>query len=509
MLRLQTLRTEQGQALVAGVAISFVVMVLVITLLAVSVHTNDATVHDRSRSQGIQSAEAAVSVVIDKLARSVCVPDVGISSPSSLSAQGQTVGQYQAIVRLPAEAGVLTPATWDPNNTTGAGCTTAPPATNDRVITAWGYGPSATSSRKVLRKIEVNVRIAPLAGFRFVCYAGGAAPQGVLSVSNNMVVNGNCYARTVSSSYNNLIDNGTLMSPGSITTKNNTTYQGNIWGGGAVTMGNNTTVTGYVTSATSSIYLNQNARVMGNATAGTTITLDNNAAIDGTRCPAVTGAPGCPTNPPPTLAMPTLKCTSADVVCWGTVFPGLNSAMDATTLSAWLDANKSSLAGSYYVSGTGQIDFTKGGTITGPLTIVTTGKIKLSRDLVTPNATTPPVACTPSGGTRTCLVTIISMSPANDAIEIEAPRFTANAPTISVLLYTTGTILAEGGANPTTFTGAFYAENLDIQSNGTTVNQSQDLIDYPPPFVNWTASSAAQFAVEPIAWRERPPASPA
>lgn len=501
-------RDERGQVLVAGVAISFVVLVLIVALLGVAVHTDNATVNDRSRAQGVQSAEAAVAVVIDALTRQVCVPDIGMTTPVSMSVGGKVVGQYRVMVRLPQEAGSTSPALWNPNQTASPGCTSTPPASGDRVITAWGYGPNASSFRKVLRKLEVNVRVAPLTGFRFVCFAGGPSPAGVLTVKNNMTVTGNCYARTVSATYNNLVDNGTLMSPGTITTKNNTTYQGNLWAGGAVTLGNNSTVTGYVTSSASSVHLNQNATVLGNVTAGTTLTLDTNAVVHGVRCPATTGAPGCPTNAPPTLAMPALRCAATDVGCWTSLYPGMVSKTSAE-MTTFLALNRSSLSGSYYITDTGTVDFTGGGTITGPLTIVTRGKVQLSRDLTTPLPSIAPPACTPAGGPRSCIVSIVSTSGASDAIRIYAPRFTANTSTLSVLLYATGTIQVDGGANPTSFLGAVYGGDLSIDSNGMTLTQSQDLIDFAPPFVDWTVGSAPGFTVEPIAWREAVPAPPA
>jgi cytoskeletal protein CcmA (bactofilin family) len=492
---------EDGQAIVAGVAISFVMLVLITTLLAVAVHTNDVTVSDRSRAQGVQSAEAGVSIVLDGLTRAICVPDVGMSSPVSLTVQGNVVGQYQAMVRAPSDAG------WNPNAVSSAGCTTSPPASNDRVITAWGYGPKAASDRKVLRKLEVQVKVAPLTGFRFACFAGGSSPGGVLSVMNNMIVNGDCYARTLSATNNNLVENGTLMSPGSVTVRDNVTFHGNVWSGGALVVGNNSVITGYVTSSTSSVHLNQNAHVLGNATAATTITLDNNAVIDGSRCPSTSTAPGCPTNPPPTLTMPAMRCPAIDFPCWAGLYPGMVSKT-AAQMSAYLSSNKTNLTGSFFVNDPATIDFTGGGTVTGPLTVVTSGKIDLSRDLVTPSPVTAPSACTPVPGPRTCYVTLVSTNGGSDAIHVGPPRFTANTATLSVLLYTTGSVLVEGGANPTSFLGSVYGGTLDVQSNGMTVSQSQDLIDYPPPFVDWTLSAAAQFTVEPVAWRELTPAPP-
>jgi hypothetical protein len=321
-----------------------------------------------------------------------------------------------------------------------------------------------------------------------------------------MIANGDCYARTASATANNLTENGTLMSPGTVTTHNNITYHGNIWAGGAVTVGNNTTITGYVTSATSSVHLNQNAQVLGNAMAGTSITLDNGASVAGVQCPASPSAPGCPTNTPPTLQMPSLKCAASNVGCWTSLYPSLVSTTTAG-LNALLVTNKNALTGTYYVSDGGTIDFTGGGTVTGPLTIITNGKVSLSRDLVTPSATTAPAACT-GGGTTTCEVVILSTNTASDAIHIYAPRFTATPATLSVLLYTLGTIQDDSGANPVTFSGSVYGGSLTIDSNGTTVTQSPDLVAYPPPFVDWTLSSSVQYTVEPVAWRELAPAQP-
>lgn len=499
-------RDESGQAVVAAIGVSFVVAALITTMLALGVHTNDATVRDRSRAQGIQAAEAAVSLMMNGLTRGVCVADVGMASPTPMTVQGKVVGQYQAMVRLPSEAGSLNPVLWDPNQPSSAGCTTSPPSTQERVVTAWGYGPNATSDRKVTRKIEVVVRVAPMTGFRFTCFAGGTSPLGVLEVTNNMTAVGDCYARTISATKNNLVTTGNLISPGPITIKNNAVFQSSVWAGGALVVGENTTIMGNAISAQSSVALNENVDVLGNVTAATTITLDNNATIAGTRCPASAGAPGCPTSLPPTLSLPSLKCATSDFACWAAIYPGMVS-YSSSQLSAWLTNNKNDIQGNFFLNDSGTVDFKGGGTITGPLTIVTNGKVQLSRDLVTPDPALAPASCRPAGGPTTCTVAIVSTAGASDAIHLYAPRFTASS-TISMLLYTSGTIEIDSGCNPTTFNGVLYGGSLDIESNGITPTQSQDLINFPPPFVDWTLASSLLYTAMPLSWREVTPQAP-
>jgi hypothetical protein len=56
-------------------------------------------------------------------------------------------------------------------------------------------------------------------------------------------------------------------------------------------------------------------------------------------------------------------------------------------------------------------------------------------------------------------------------------------------------------------TGAIYADSITLK-NSATVSQSQSLADNPPAGFDFTLSSAAQFIVKPVLWREVAPGNP-
>ncbi|HVL80753.1 MAG TPA: hypothetical protein VM840_04075 [Actinomycetota bacterium] len=512
-------RADEGQAIVAGVAISFVLAVVIGSLLALAVRSDNATTRDRSRTQGIQSAEAGVSHVLDQLrGSSPCVQDIGFgaSGPQTVLS-GKKVGQYQAVVRLPANAGqrTLPSGAWNPNS---ASCTTLPAGQQNVVVTAWGYGPSQDSNNKELRRLDVTVRLTPLTGFRYTCFSGGSTPSQTLSTTNNFIVQGDCYTAQapIFGGNPNTDFTGTFTTPESFTSPNvpSWTLSGSVVAGKAVHLRDGHVVSGSLTSATSSVTLGSNAKVLKDVMAGTAINMGSGATISGSRCPATATSPGCPSAPPTVLSLPTLYCAATNFSCWQQRFPGMQ-VMTAAALSTHLKTtHRNNLQGSFYVSdgATNALDLQWGGgssaTVTGPLTVISPGKINLSGTLQTPSAGVPN-ACT-SGGASTCHVSFVSLvsNTSSVGIEVFTPRFTASD-TISMLLYTTGTLAAtSGGTNPFSYRGVMYATHLDLRSNGMSFQRSQDLIDFPPPIVDWYNSASAGYVAQPLSWRESPPTPP-
>jgi hypothetical protein len=128
-------------------------------------------------------------------------------------------------------------------------------------------------------------------------------------------------------------------------------------------------------------------------------------------------------------------------------------------------------------------------TVTGPLTIISEGKVDLGKSMSV------------SGGPFQ--VVIVALSNSSDGIDFAKNNFIA-ASGLHVLLYTLGGV---DGRNNATFTGSIYANSID-QKNSFIINQSDLLITNPPVGFTWDFASSSQFAVVPTLWREVVPGPP-
>lgn len=446
-------RGEEGSALIATILIVTVVLTLGAVALQTATHTEDATTLDRLRVQSMQAAEAAVSDAINRLqSNGAC--DAAVSSPANLTDGSRTIAKYQ--VRVDPEVGTL--------------CDTY-----ERVVHAWGYAPVSTS--RSMRKLEVGVKLVPQDGFHYVIFAAGS--QGTVEVKNNGLVDGDVYAENLDQTKNN-IDAGTVITTGDIDTKNNAVYLGNLWAGGNVTVRQNGQVGGSITAAGSSsagnvtlengVIVNKDVKAKGTVSLGGTTVVHGSVSQNNGYLP-----------PPPDLQLPAFTWDPSNYTPAPLTFP------TAAAASTHLLVNRNALQGTIYVSdASGTVDFTNGGTVTGPLTIVTEGKVSFGGTL--------------SGGDYQ--VVVVSRNSGIDAIS--ADKAVTAGVSLDLLLYTTGTISIK---NMTGFTGSIYANKIELK-NGFSVSRSDSLANTPPAGFDFTQSSAFRYTVVPIIWREVTPTAP-
>jgi hypothetical protein len=272
------------------------------------------------------------------------------------------------------------------------------------------------------------------------------------------------------------------VTPGSIVSKNNASYSATLWAGGDVTMGSNSNIGGSVIASGNAVGTNGtillgNGSVVGaDAIAKSTVTLGNGAVVHGTVSQNNANAPA-----PPILHKPIFTWNPANY----TPAPTDSTAALITTSLA---GSASTLHGTYHSSDAGGTVTIPSGTVTGPLTIVSSGKVILPNSLSV------------SGGPFQ--VVIIAQSSATDAIS-QVSAFNA-AGNLDVLLFTVGGINQNNAMN---FKGALYADQIDAK-NTFTITKSVSLATTGPAGFAFDASSASVYIPYQGPWREIVPGTP-
>lgn len=457
------LRAEGGSTLIAVVLILFVTMVIGTTTLQVARHANDATTVDRERVQAVQAAEAGVNQAFDRLQLNgdcAALTPPADEPPAKLWDGSESVATYR--FRIDPEEGK-----------------TCPPGPQDRkrVIEAWGY--SSTGDGRAMRHLEVQVQLLPQKGFQFTLFASG--PKGIVTVKNTGTIDGDIYAESLDQTQNNLHADK-VVTPGSIDTKDNAVYSGILWAGGNVTLRENASLGGSILAAGSSdvgnVLLENGTHVSHDVRAAGAVSLPTDYTIEGTLSE---NNPNIP--PPPVLDKPTF---SWDATLYS---PAPNVYSTATELQAALEANKDNLQGTYYTNDPNTyVTLPKHATVTGPLTIVTTGKVDLGRTM------------SADGGPWQ--VVVVAQQTGTAAIDVSQPATFDSG--LDVLLYTKGEVNLK---NQITMRGAVYADAIEVK-NKVTIEWSESLANNPPPGFDFSLSSAAAFTVVPTLWREIVPGEP-
>ncbi len=407
------------------------------------------------RAQSLQAADAGANAAISRLEMNPAC-DSAVSSPLSLTDGARTLSKYQ--VRVDPAAGTVCEATLE------------------RVIRSWGFAPA--ESERSLRHVTVGVQLLPQDGFRFALFASG--PTGVVQVKNTGSIDGDIYAENLDQSQNNL-DAHDVITPGSIDTKNNSVYTGILWAGGNIKVGQDGSVAGSILSSGSSapgnvnlengVVVGKDVRAKGNVTTDTTTVVNGSIAANNPSVPD-----------PPNIELPGFTWDPANYS------PAPQTFLTGADATTYLKSASSDLQGTFYVpDSAGTVEIGRS-TITGPLTIVTTGKVSLGQTL---NA---------SGGPWQ--VVIVSLSTASDAIRVAKPM--TASPNLDMLLYTPGGVDIK---NSTTMSGAIYADQIHLK-NKLSLKHAPSLATNPPVGFAFGQSSAARFTVVPVLWREVVPGPP-
>jgi hypothetical protein len=261
-------------------------------------------------------------------------------------------------------------------------------------------------------------------------------------------------------------------------------YTGSLWAGGDIFVGENgrvgksVTATGTAPSTQGNVNLDNNVQVGNDVLAKGTVTTGNGVVVGGSISQNNGNLP-----PPPTLEKPTFTYDPANYL------PAVPTTGTAAEITAALNGARNNLQGVFRSTDpTGTVAFPNNATVTGPLTVISSGKVDLGRTLNV------------SGGPFQ--VVVIAESTAADAIDF-ASTF-SSAPALHVLLFTQGGV---DGRNLTNFTGSIYGNTIDMK-NSFNIQSSDWLRTNPPVGFAWDLHAASQFTAVPTLWREIVPGEP-
>ena len=455
-MRLQRLiRDEQGSTLAAILMVLMAVMAIGVSSVQVAQHSNDVTTVDRERLQAVQTAEAGVNDAIRRIeGGAVC--DVVASDYVDLKDGDQLLGRFRTRI--------------DPEE--GTTCN----QTSRRVIHSWGY--PATGGTRALRHVEVQVELIPHDGFAFSMFAQGT--DGSIYVKNTGTIEGDGYAEFIDQSKNNL-NGDDIITTGTLTTLNDAVYTGSLWAGGDIIVGENgrvaesVTATGTAPSTLGNVTLNNNVEIGADVLARGTVSQGSGVVVGG-----AISQNNLTLRPPPQLTKPTYTWDATNYTS-----PTIGTA---AAISTAINTNRNNLSGTFYATDNGTVAFPTNVRVTGPLTVISSGKVDLGRTM---NVTGGPFQ-----------VVVVAQSTAADAIDFASTFTAANG--LHVLLYTLGGV---DGRNAMNFTGSIYGDAIDVK-NTFYIKQSEWLRTNPPAGFEWDLTSATEFTAIPKLWREVIPGEP-
>jgi hypothetical protein len=298
-------REEQGMALIIALLITFVIVLLSITVIDLAIHNVQQSAYDRKRVESVHSSEAGVDFVWNKIEQ---------TSPELLSWNGGTkLGTYSGSLDTgPGTASFS--ATVQYFDSTQTPMTTQPSQANPpayALITSQG-----TTNGGVVRKVQSYVKLSPIRAGVQSAVLINSAPGSTTTFSNSFTINGDqgndgdVHIENGDLAITNLpnIYGSVYVSNGALLMRNNITVHGNAWAWGNMNIDNPAAVLGYARSSQSS--LTSNGTIGGDATAGTSISAT--LGVSGSEYP---NSPT--TSHPPALSFP--------LVCWdatGSCSPG-------------------------------------------------------------------------------------------------------------------------------------------------------------------------------------------
>lgn len=312
-------RDERGFAMVMGLLVTFVVLLLSVSVIAMAIHDVESSHYDRRRLFAVVAAETGVNQMYMQLES---------TSPSAMKCyltgsvtSGPSQGSYEAQLQIySSNAANATPisAAATAQSPSCSLPATLPTALYGR-ITSMGQAPAQT----MLRRMESYVRITP----RYGGFGAAVLATASTTVSNKFTVEGadgddgdiyiSCPTGTAVTACtltlsNNQSINGNVYAMGNVTVGGSVVIDGDLHALGSITMSNSSRVMGDAISSTSSISVSSPAVVEGNATAFTTVTPNTSysARIKGL---VVTGVRS---PDPPTQQLPTISLSATEQAAW-------------------------------------------------------------------------------------------------------------------------------------------------------------------------------------------------
>lgn len=288
-------RDDAGVAMVTGLLAVTVSAFLAATAVSLSLHNNDASGRDRSRTQAIHAAEAGIDTAIatisgSSLATLPCTT-TGTTSSSPAASWTVEVGYYAS------------------NDTTGTALTCAPGvgvAVTPGSVMLRSTGQVNYGTAAVTRVLQAQLELAPVLGsFTQAIYSKGSP-----DIANNITVNGHqgddadFYTDGSWVCPNSTELKGSVLAQGSISMSNSCSVAVDAWANGSITMSNTAKVQHDAISSASSANLTNSAQIGRNMRVGTTCT---GCTTGSSGRVAGTVTTYSPQGPPPELEYPTIQ----------------------------------------------------------------------------------------------------------------------------------------------------------------------------------------------------------
>jgi Tfp pilus assembly protein PilX len=442
--RLFRRRDERGIALITAIMLSMVATMFVITTMYVAFHDQTSSAHNRSWGQALHVAESGVHQAIAYLQNS------SGAVPSGTQTGTTTEGSYQ--YRIVAQS------------------------RNRYQIDAVGTVGNA-GALQASRRLRVSM--APPVSFRYALFS-----LSDVTLKNNFTVCGDIYAGTnfevdnnnsVLASTDSSCSTSSNVGTGSVTAAtgyismgNGTSIDGDAWSGGYTSGGvgisggsiggdakASSSTPGCTDDASHSKYKISGGSVAGDATAWGAIT----STVSGTK-----SANTC-TLASESQAMPPFTFNSGNYSSVHTY--NFNVASEYTAFNTYLNANKNSLSGTFYLTGgSSSTPVTLNGvTVSGDLTVVATGSPIEGGNGIDASGTSDKIVVlaswyTPSGGAASCAGN--GGNPGDCAIGFKN-NFSPDDVNTAVLLYAPNGGIAM--KNNAAFSGAVYGLNVQFKNN--------------------------------------------
>ncbi len=286
---------EEGMAMVIALMVSFVLLLLSITVVAQSIHAVNGSSYDRRRLTSLDAAEAGGNYYYAYLQS---IPAASVSC----SALTQTIASSPVAASFTATPTFYDASTPTPNVMT---C----PFTDATYPASVLVNTTGTVSGQTPRTMQTYIRLTPVySGFGEAVLAGSGTSLGNnFDIYGNSGNDGDFYVLTGDLTITNSphIRGNVYVPNGSATMSNNSNIIGNLWANTNVTINNPATVSGNAISSTGSI--SGSGSIGGTATAATTIT---GVSVTGTKFPNTVS----PT--PPTQVFPQITYTASDNANW-------------------------------------------------------------------------------------------------------------------------------------------------------------------------------------------------
>ncbi|MHB8511322.1 MAG: hypothetical protein ACYDCC_04000 [Actinomycetota bacterium] len=295
---------EHGIAMVSVMIVSMIAMMLSVVIVNQSIHSLNGTAVDRSRTQGIESAEAALGIAYQQIGAATSYSSLpcgsgaitgSLTSAPTAESYSVTINYYDtypptdaALTCSAVQAGAVTPIGAD--------------------VTATGQNNQTGISQKRAMDALVKLTANPNPAFSKAIFSNSS-----MSGVNNATIYGysgndaDVYTNGSITCSNSFMDHGSVYAQGSFTGNNSCVVAVDVYTKTGVTLSNSASIGNNVTVSQGNVTLSNNAVINNQAFASGSVTVNSPATIVHGYVANATGLAD-----PPQLSFPVLNYNQTD-----------------------------------------------------------------------------------------------------------------------------------------------------------------------------------------------------